>query len=58
MSLDESAILDEKLRDRRIPAEAIAYVLMQNGHDISAATITRHRRGRLNGGCACHEAAM
>jgi len=46
---DDVAWLDEVLNDKRRQSTWIAAVLKQDGHQISAITLQRHRRGI----CSC-----
>jgi hypothetical protein len=46
--------LELLLRNRGISASKIAGLLMKHGYRVAAPAITRHRRGHLNDGCACH----
>lgn len=50
---DERATLNRVIGDDRISAAAIARILQAHGHKIGHNSIVRHRRGYMQGGCAC-----
>lgn len=55
---EDRAALERVLADRAISATRVSTILNRHGHIVSAPAINRHRRGRINGGCACHEDAL
>jgi len=51
LSIDDLVDLDDAMKDPTITASAIERVLKRKGIELTAATITRHRRRE----CACAE---
>lgn len=52
---EDARAFEELLRNRGVSASKVAGVLMRHGYRIAAPAVSRHRRGHLNGGCACHQ---
>lgn len=49
LDADDLAVVDAAMSDPGITGTAIAEVLRGEGHDITATTVQRHRRGE----CSC-----